>query len=171
MGDRETIVGAYGTWKSGKTHVQLGDNQNLFDKVYVSNVALALVLAADKLEEPGVAGEVFFITNGEPWPFWDFMRALWAAMDEQFPYQRKPAKKPVVIPRTVAMGLAYVVSFFAWVVGKKDNNFTPYTVGFATMSMYFDDSKARRLLGYKPEVSVKEGIEKTMKVRKSVVPE
>jgi len=169
--DEETIVGAYNSWKRGSTHVQLGNNKNLFDKTYVGNVAHSIILAADKLSDPDpavsaqVVGNTFFITNDDPRPFWDFMRALWAGFDAVLP-DRKPAapkKKPVVIPRPLAMLMAYISQFVAWLRGDKDQPLTPYTVTFATATMYFSSAKARRVLGYEPQVGVEEGIERTMK--------
>ncbi|KAF7330213.1 NAD(P)-binding protein [Mycena venus] len=167
--DEETIVGAYDGWKRGSTHIQLGDNKNLSDKTYVGNVAHAILLASDKLSDPAVsdqvAGQAFFITNNDPWPFWDFMRRLWVGFDAMFPDRPKPTpKKLMVIPRTLAMLMAYVFKFLAWLRGAKDPLLTPYTVTFATTSMYFSSAKARRLLGYEPQVSVEEGIERTLTV-------
>jgi sterol-4alpha-carboxylate 3-dehydrogenase (decarboxylating) len=168
VGDRETIVGAYDAWKRNMTHVQLGNNKNLFDKTYVTNVALAVVLAADKLNDmtasKEVAGQAFFITNNEPWPFWDFMRTLWRQFDEAFPDQVQPKKKQFVIPRFLALALAYIMKFMALVAGKKEPTFTPNNVTFATTTMYFSTEKAKKLLGYEPEISLLDGIHKTIEV-------
>ncbi|KAJ7490124.1 3-beta hydroxysteroid dehydrogenase/isomerase family-domain-containing protein [Mycena galericulata] len=165
-GDRETLIGAYESWKRGMTHVQLGNNTNLCDKTYVGNVALALILASDKLYDPSltdqVAGEVFFINNNDPRPFWSFMRSLWTGFDEIFPDHPPNRKKPFVIPRTFALLLAYVMKFIGWIKGKPEQTLTPYTVKFATAAMYFTGVKAQRVLGYEPEVGVDEGIKKTM---------
>ncbi|KAJ7433102.1 3-beta hydroxysteroid dehydrogenase/isomerase family-domain-containing protein [Mycena latifolia] len=165
-GDQETIVGAYNSWKRGTTHVQLGNNKNLCDKTYVGNVAHAILLAADKLSDPvavgQVAGEIFFITNNDPRLFWDFMRGLWAGFDVLFPDRAPKKRKPVVIPRMFALVLAYVVEFVARLRGDKNQPLTPYTVTFATATMYFSSAKAARVLGYAPQVGVDEGIERTM---------
>jgi sterol-4alpha-carboxylate 3-dehydrogenase (decarboxylating) len=135
----------------------------------VGNVAHAILLASDKLSDQAVsdqvAGQTFFITNNDPRLFWDFQRRLWAGFDAIFPDRAKSApKKIVVIPRVLAMLMAYLSQFVAWFRGDKDNLFTPYTVTFATATMYFTSAKARRMLGYEPQVSVDEGIERTMAV-------
>ncbi|KAH9839059.1 3-beta hydroxysteroid dehydrogenase/isomerase family-domain-containing protein [Rhodofomes roseus] len=171
VGDQELIVGAYDTWKKGTTHVQMGSNTNLGDKTYVSNVAHALVLACDKLPDPAVAGEVFFITNNDPRLFWDFMRALWGRLDEAFPEEeaKRTKRKPVVIPRLVAFVLAYVMGWVAWLRGADPPPLTPYAVTFATSTMYFTSEKAKRLLGYEPEVGVDEGLDLTVKWWKSEI--
>ncbi|KAJ7690078.1 hypothetical protein B0H17DRAFT_1134564 [Mycena rosella] len=151
-GDQGTIDGAYKSWKRGTVHVQLGNSKNLCDKTYVGNVAHAILLASDKLSDPAavdqVAGQIFFITNNDPRPFWDFMRSLWAGFDAIFPDRATKKRSPVVIPRSLALVLAYPL--------------TPYTVTFATATMYFSSAKAARVLGYAPQVSVDEDIERTM---------
>ncbi|KAJ6577521.1 hypothetical protein B0H19DRAFT_1062127 [Mycena capillaripes] len=134
---------------------------------YVRNVAPAILLAPDKLSDPAVAdqvaGQTFFIMNNDPRLFWDFMRSLWAGFDAMFPDRPKPApKKLVVIPHVLALLLAYVIQFFAWVRGDRNQIFTPYTVIFSTAKMYFSSAKARRVLGYEPQVGVEEEIKRTM---------
>ncbi|KAJ7116548.1 hypothetical protein C8R44DRAFT_854921 [Mycena epipterygia] len=167
-GDQETVVGAYDAWKRGMTHVQLGNNQNLCDKTYVGNVAHAILLASNRLSNPAVSdqvsGQIFFITKNDPRPFWDFMRSLWTEFDAIFPDRRQnaPAKKTVVLPRAFAFLLAYVMQLMTWLKGDKGQTFTPYTVTFATATMYFSSEKATRALGYEPQVGVDEGIERTM---------
>ncbi|KAJ7634516.1 3-beta hydroxysteroid dehydrogenase/isomerase family-domain-containing protein [Roridomyces roridus] len=163
VGDQEMTVGAYDTWKRGATHVQLGNNQNLCDRTYVSDIAHALILAADKLEDPAadVAGQTFFITGNEPILFWDFMRRMWAGFDAAFPHLAKPARKPAVIPRPLVFLLAYAMQFVAWITGREPS-LTPYKATFATATMYFSSEKAKRLLGYTPKVSVDEGIRRTI---------
>ncbi|KAJ7223062.1 3-beta hydroxysteroid dehydrogenase/isomerase family-domain-containing protein [Mycena pura] len=165
-GDQESVIGAYETWKRGMTHVQLGKNTNLCDKTYVGNVALALVLAADKLHDPSltdqVAGNVFLINNKDPRPFWTFMRSMWAGFDEIFPEHPKNEKKIVVLPRAFALLLVYVMKFIGWIKGKPEQTLTTYTVKFATAAFYFNSDKATRILGYHPEIGVDEGLQKTL---------
>ncbi|KAF5361575.1 hypothetical protein D9757_011546 [Collybiopsis confluens] len=135
------------------------NNKNLNDRTYVSNVALALVLAADHLNNDEVAGQTFFITNNDPRPFWDFMRVIWDRFDGAFPDKAQPKKRIVVIPRFFASLLARIMGFTAWILPPV---LTPYVVTFATANCHFSSAKAERLLGYKPEIGVDEGIEKTI---------
>lgn len=193
-GDRQVMPGLLKVYNDGKTHFQVGNNNNLFDWTYVGNVAKAHLLAADKLAPPlpidpdyenekepslsaeehqlvntsippitlttdnhriptsaarplgpyvtpppnaeqilkdwndpssiqsrpvvrtrfdalsehsiartkamnngksplQVCGQAFFITNGEPIPFWDFMRAIWHRLDTIFPDKRSAKAK------------------------------------------------------------------------------
>ncbi|KAJ7490126.1 3-beta hydroxysteroid dehydrogenase/isomerase family-domain-containing protein [Mycena galericulata] len=163
-GDRETITGAYTAFKLGLTCVQLGDNTNLFDRTYVTNVAHAHVLAIQKLDDPvaacDVAGHAFFINDGEPVPFWDHMRDIWAIFFHAFPSRSKP-KYVIVIPKTIALILANVVVFLSWILGKNETAFTPHTVVFATTAMCFSNAKAKRVLGYEPRINIQEGFKRT----------
>ena len=43
------VTGLFQVWQRGQSHIQVGDNTNLFDWTYVGNCAYAHVLAADKL--------------------------------------------------------------------------------------------------------------------------
>src|SRR5690606_1350967 len=68
--------------KAGRLRFQVGRGTWLSDYTYVSNLVDAL-LAADRLLAPGAAcaGQAYFITNGEPMPFWDFVRAVLASLE------------------------------------------------------------------------------------------
>ncbi|KII88242.1 hypothetical protein PLICRDRAFT_91995 [Plicaturopsis crispa FD-325 SS-3] len=255
-GDRQVMHGLYQVYERGQTHFQIGDNTNLFDWTYVTNVARAHLLAADKLVAPPpppeksedaldvyqpteeelalinyplppielttgshrvpthaarplgpyvtpppdaekieaaftapgyglerpvgrsrfdpfsdnalaryktsplqVAGQVFFITNGEPVYFWDFMRAIWTLLDD--PANPKPVRKPVVFSKTVGLALATGAEWWGWLVGKEPA-FTKFRVQFSCATRWHNIEKARRVLGYEPEVGVEEGIRRTV---------
>ncbi|WFD43703.1 3beta-hydroxysteroid-4alpha-carboxylate 3-dehydrogenas(decarboxylating) [Malassezia psittaci] len=53
-GDRQALPGFFQVLESGRTHFQIGNNQNLFDWTYVENVAHAHLLAADALGVTGI---------------------------------------------------------------------------------------------------------------------
>ena len=48
-GDRQFVAGLFQVWQRGQSHIQVGDNTNLFYWTYVGNVVYAHLLAADKL--------------------------------------------------------------------------------------------------------------------------
>lgn len=105
-----------------------------------------------------VAGEAFSISNGEPVPFWSFLRACWAA------YNGHEARFVVPIPVSLAYVLAYASEWFARARGlppaKAGLNVAHASVVLSSMCM--DIEKARRVLGYEPIVSLEEGIKRTI---------
>lgn len=60
-----------------------------------------------------VAGQAFFITNGEPIPFWSFARSVWYHYDGSVPGFIIP------IPTSFANVLATLAEFYAEMRGKK----------------------------------------------------
>ncbi|KIK39687.1 hypothetical protein CY34DRAFT_320631 [Suillus luteus UH-Slu-Lm8-n1] len=109
-----------------------------------------------------VAGQVFFITNGEPVYFWDFMRFIWLALDP--PTSKLPSgaseraqRSAWVIPRGFGMVLGFLAECWASLIGK-EAGFTRYRVGYSCATRYHNIEKARRVLGYEPEVGLEEGV-------------
>ncbi|TPX30513.1 hypothetical protein SmJEL517_g05938 [Synchytrium microbalum] len=166
FGPRDTQV-SYGmvqAAKRGQTGFMLGDNSTLFDFTYVENVAHAHILAADKLEASGVAGEVFIITNDEPMFFWDMPKALWAGLGHK-------NTMGIRIPFPIAFFIAYIVDFFVWVlrpIKKLDPTFTVFRITLFARNRYFSCEKAKKRLGYKPPVTMEEGIRRTVEYWKEV---
>ncbi|KAG7439193.1 NAD(P)-binding protein, partial [Guyanagaster necrorhizus] len=62
----------------GQENIQIGDNMNLIDYLYVGNAAHAHILGVDHLlmSPESIAGQVFFITNGQLMPQWPFNRLI-----------------------------------------------------------------------------------------------
>ena len=222
-----------------QTGIQIGDNTNLFDWTYVSNVVKAHLLAADKLFDPPldpltiadnssnspksitlttgdytvptslarppgpalditpdiekaywafkeghqpktltrtkfdpltqealeieptyplqVSGQCFFITNGEPMYFWDFLRAMWKELGHENP------SKLIVIPGMFGLTLGTASEWFSWLMGREPG-FTRGRVYYSNTHRWFNIEKARRVLGYEPEVGIEEGIKRTAAV-------
>jgi hypothetical protein len=56
---------------------RVGENTALVDRTYAANAAHAALLAADRLnpahpQHATTVGNVFFIADGEPRPYWDY---------------------------------------------------------------------------------------------------
>lgn len=112
-----------------------------------------------------VAGEAFFITNGQPIPFWDFPRALWAGMGHVM-----PESKVWKLSKDTGLSLAGWAETFGWLTGR-EVQFTKYKVTYSASSRYYNIEKARRALGYSPIISVEEGIRRSVEWWKSEHPE
>jgi len=159
-GDRQLMVGMYNTYDRGSTGFQIGNNKNLADFTYVTNVADAHVLAADKLSPSAnlpVAGEIFFITNNEPCPFWDFANGIWDRLDVIYPGKRIK-KKPIIIPRILGIIIGAISEFSAWVLGRK-TTFTRFNIAFSCAATWHRIDKAKRVLGYEPKVKLADGMD------------
>ena len=108
----------------------------MIDYVYAGNAAYAHLLAADRLfEDPeAVAGQRFFITNGEPRCPWDFNRIVWRWLGDD-------GKKPIVkIPTTVGLVMAWLAELWCAVVGGS-TQFTIYNVRFCTGVQWYNIDK------------------------------
>ncbi|TXT08648.1 hypothetical protein VHUM_02776 [Vanrija humicola] len=106
----------------------------------------------DDAEGPKVAGQAFFINNGEPVNFWDFTRAIWRQLGHTPPFI-------IVLPVAIGLLLASLAEFFSKLTGKEPG-FTRFRVTFATQNRYYDNERARRLLGYSPVVGLVDGLER-----------
>jgi sterol-4alpha-carboxylate 3-dehydrogenase (decarboxylating) len=97
-----------------------------------------------------IAGQAFFVTNGEPIYFWDFARTVWRQLGHIPP-------RIFVIPVSLGLILATLAELFCKIIGKEPG-FTRFRVAIATQQKYYDIERARRLLGYEPIVSLEEGM-------------
>ncbi|PSN61595.1 hypothetical protein BS50DRAFT_680580 [Corynespora cassiicola Philippines] len=115
-----------------------------------------------------IDGEAFVITNDDPWPFWDFTRAVRTAAG----YSVK--KEEIwVIPAGLMWTVALVTECFYWLftIRTKQPQFTRAKNKYMTIHRYFDISKAKTRLGYAPQVSIEDGIQKTVKWYVSITKE
>lgn len=117
-------------------------------------------LAREDNAQLQVAGQVFFITNGEPMYFWDVPRIAWKFFDEHFGTE-KTKRSLICLPREVGMVLASAAEWWAWLVGKQPG-FTRFRVTFSCVWRCHNIEKARKVLGYEPQVGMEEGLKKTL---------
>lgn len=167
-GDTETVTSVISNAREGKARMQIGDNSNLFDWTYVGNNAYAQLLTARALvrsylhppevESERVDGEAFAITNDEPWHFWTFTRALAAAAG--YPVSED---RVIKAPWALMMGVAWVLEWGYWILtfGRKEPRLTRARVKYTTMERTLDITKAKVRLGYRPQVGMQEGIERS----------
>ena len=67
------------------------------------------------------------------------------------------------LPKDIGLVLASLAEFWGWLVGK-EVTFTRFRVTFSCATRWYNIDKARRVLGYEPDVGMKEGLERTMQV-------
>ncbi len=166
-GDQMATLGLLRVYQSGRANLQVGANDNLFDFTYVENVAHGHLLAAQALlmtydaataplDHEKVDGEAFFITNDTPVYFWDFARTVWRAAGS--PLKRNQMR---VLPREVGLALGFLSEIFFGIIGKPAT-FNRQRIIYSCMTRYYDISKAKRRLGYKPLVPLEQGIKQSV---------
>ncbi|KAE9986068.1 hypothetical protein BLS_000001 [Venturia inaequalis] len=150
-GDYNFLPSLYQCIARNETPWIIGDANNLWDFVYVSNVADAHVLALENLLTTGTAaGEPFFISNGEPVTFRAFCLAVWVAFGHV-------PKFEVSIPAGVAHWMGWASEWVDWLKGS-EGPLTRGSIKDATQTEYVSIAKARRILGYEPRVLLPEAV-------------
>jgi sterol-4alpha-carboxylate 3-dehydrogenase (decarboxylating) len=164
--------GAYQkTYDTRMSHIQIGPNTSMYDYTFALNLVDAHLLAADQLGvNPSVAGEIFFISDDAPLPFWDFPRKtcpLLAAADSK--PNPPPPKKTLAVPRWLGWWIGLFSEVVCWFLGKEPV-LSRYTVMYMCVSRWHSVEKAKRVLGYRPRFTTDEGIERSVKVNSSISP-
>ncbi len=159
-GDNRFMPTLLAKGRNGQLRVQIGRGVWLSDYTYVTNMTDAVLLADEALAKDGLksvaAGQAYFITNGEPMPFWDFIRKVAARLG--FP----PVKYKA--PKSLVYAIAAVKEGIDTLKGgtlNAEDGLTRFAIRYMCTHHYFSIEKARRELGYNPAVSVEEGIERT----------
>ena len=159
-GDGRFLPALLANAKAGRLRAQIGRGVWLSDYTYVTNLVDAVLLADDALAKDGLgsvaAGSAYFITNGEPMPFWDFVRKVAARLG--FP----PIK--YTVPKSLVYAIAAIKEGIDTLRGgtlNAEDGLTRFAIRYMCTHHYFSIEKARRELGYNPAVTVDEGIERT----------
>ncbi|KAI4778954.1 NAD(P)-binding protein [Aureobasidium sp. EXF-3400] len=162
--DSQLLLTMLNQLQENRQGYQIGSNSALYDFVYVGNVAEAHIKAAEALvgeaaqgAEPGkqVGGESFFITNDDPRQFYGFMRLVWQATGYDI-----SNLTPTIIPSKVALAAASASDWATWAFtlgGSSSFSPSKEDIEHLCLNRTHDISKARRLLGYSPTVTIEEG--------------
>jgi nucleoside-diphosphate-sugar epimerase len=114
---------------------------------HIDNVVHGLILAAEK----GRGGQVYFVTDGAPQDFRDFMTAQLKAIGIE--------KESKSIPYGVASLLASITELIWTTFGLKSMPPLPRSVLYLMgQKLTVSDAKARRELGYAPVITVERGL-------------
>jgi nucleoside-diphosphate-sugar epimerase len=125
----------------------IGGGRQLTSTTHVENTVEGLVLAAER----GVSGNAYFVTDGSPVVFREFVSALLATQGVQAP----DGELPLWAGRAIALG-----SELAW-------RFLPlpgeppiarFGVWASALEATIDDAKAREQLGYRPVMTRDHGL-------------
>jgi nucleoside-diphosphate-sugar epimerase len=148
--DTNLIPGILKRAASGKLR-RIGDKEYFKDTTYIDNMTDALLLAADALgKKQEAAGQVFFITNGEPARVWDFVNSVIQIAGHP-PVQKKIPEKMALL----AAGFSERTHKFFGI--QSEPFMTRHAIKELCANHWFDISKARNILGYHPRISYAEG--------------
>jgi nucleoside-diphosphate-sugar epimerase len=144
--------------KAGSLRLSVGlNNKKLSDFTYVENLIDALLAADERLALGSkVAGQAYFVTNGEPLPFFEFVGKVLKELD----------LPPIVgaVPYPLAYAAAALKEGLDTLRGgtlNAEDGMSRFAVRYMVKHHYFDIHKAQEHLGYAPRVSLEQGIRLT----------
>lgn len=133
---------------------KIGDGSNLVDTVYIDNASEAHILAAEKLlDNPRLSGRIYFISQGEPIPLWDMVNNILNAAG------LPPVRRS--IPTWLAVRIGAVMEGIYKTFGiQSEPQMTRFLAEELATAHWFNISAAKKDLGYEPQVSIEEGLER-----------
>lgn len=145
-GDTTLLPEMVETVEAGKW-AWVGGGGNVTDTTHVDNVVEGLLLGAER----GAPGEAYFVTDGEPVVFREFVSALLETQGVEPPSRSIPAWTAAPLAR---------ISEVAWKVLPLggDPPMTTFRSWLLTQECTIDIAKARAELGYEPIVSHEQGL-------------
>jgi len=149
-GDNHLVPRLIARNRAGRLRLPCPDKK--IDTVYVDNAASAHLLALDDLAGPArSAGKVYFISNGEPRPVAEVMRALLRATGQQ----PRIGQVPLPLARVLAAGVDGTWRLFK---RRSDPPLSRFLIEHLATAHWFDLAAARRDLGYCPEIGFDQGL-------------
>jgi len=157
-GDTRFLPAILDRARSGKLKFKVGWGEKFSDFTYIDNLIQGLMKAEEALSlDSVVAGQAYFVTNGEPRQFFDFVEAI---------LEQLGLAKPIgSVPYPVAYTVAWIAETIDRLRGGKldaENGMSRFAVKYICTHHYFSIEKARRDFGYDPKVDLDEGIRRTV---------
>ncbi|MFI0546632.1 MAG: SDR family NAD(P)-dependent oxidoreductase [Brachymonas sp.] len=156
-GDGRLIPAIIDKVKKGQLSRQVGSREKQWDFTYIDNLVDAIVTCEDKLTPDSPAGgQAYFVTNGEPMPFFEFAERMIA----HWGYPPITGK----VPYWLAYAVASVAEFWDTLKGgtlNAENGLTRFSIQYMATDHYYNISKIQRDLGWQPKISLLEGIKRT----------
>lgn len=131
---------------------RIGRRPNLVDSIYIDNAADAHLLAADRLAIGSpIAGRAYFLSQGDPWPLWDLINGILHAAG-------LPPVDRTVPPALAGLAGAVLETAHRLLRLPGEPAMTRFLAHQLSTAHWFDIGAARRDLGYRPAVSIDEGL-------------
>ena len=136
----------------GRRLARVGGGRNRVDTIYIDNAAHAHLLAAEQLaRHPHRSGRVYFISQDEPVPLWWMVDRILEAGGQ------KPVRRHV--STSLAYGIGALLELIYRVLPLSgEPPMTRFVAKELATAHWFDISAAKRDLGYRPQVSIAEGL-------------
>ena len=146
-GDSTILPGIVEAVRAGRFR-WIGGGRHLTSTTHVDNVVEGLLLGAER----GQSGEAYFVTDGDPVVFRDFISELVATRGVEIPDKE--------LPRRLAAAIAVVSEgVFRALRLKGTPPLTRTAYWLSALECTIDISKARRELGYQPVRSIADGMQ------------
>ena len=132
--------------------VKVGDGKNLVDTIYIDNAAEAHIQAADRLEQNHhLSGRVYFISQDDPVPLWEMVNNI----------LKRAGLAPV--QRSISRNSAWLIGavleiFYKMFKISGEPRMTRFLADELSTAHWFNISAAKKDLGYKPKISMEEGL-------------
>lgn len=150
-GDNHLIPRIIARARSGRLR-KIGRKDHLVDTMYIDNAADAQLLAADRLEVgSAIAGKAYFLSQGEPVPLWDLVNRILRAAGVA-PVTRTIPTAAAVLAGTLLEGIYHGLRL------KGEPPMTRFLAHQLSTAHWFNIDAARRDLGFRPTVSIDEGL-------------
>lgn len=150
-GDRNLLPRVVARQKAGRLF-RIGDDNKLVDTIYVDDAVSAHLLAAVQLAPRSeLSGKAYFLSGGDPRPFWEIVDRMLGAAG------LGPVKKRM--PKALAYASAGACEGAWRVMGlRSEPPLTKFLVDTLTTAHWFNISAAKRDLGWKPKVKIEDGM-------------
>jgi len=152
-GDTQIIPRLLERGRRGRLRV-VGNGRNRVDICYIDNAADAHLLAAENLAgAASAAGEAFFVSQGEPVMLWPWINDLFARVG----VRRVTCGMPLARALRAGRLLELVYSFLRL---RGEPPMTRFLAEQLALSHWFSIAKAKKILGYHPRVSERQGVDR-----------
>lgn len=149
--DRNLIPRLIDKARAGRL-VRVGDGTNRLDMIYVENAADAHIKAMNALSpESPVAGNAYFLSQGDPVNCWDFINRVLALA------HLEPVAKSISFKTAWRIGGIYEALYRLFRM-KSEPPMTRFLATQLAFSYWFDTSRARRDFGFVPTITIDEGL-------------
>ncbi len=124
-----------------------GAGRGIHSPIYIDNLIDGVVLAAVSGD---TVGQVFTLSDGIGVPYREFFA----------PYAELVGRRLITLPAPIAIGAAAVIRRAAQ-LSSEDNEINPGSARYLLRTGTYSNAKARRVLGWEPQIGVDEGLRRT----------